>query len=415
MQFLERLSNYCVICFFFVFLSFSNARLPSIDDQIQILGVDNSFDFVSWTANATWIKLTQSAIGTPYYIKLQDQKTVVLESFQLNSEIDKLNQEINNIYSNPTIKDPAANTITLRKALQDTNHRLQDISPFSESILEIQVTTALNDLGLTTGGQPIPWVLYHVTPLPQNLVISKREIIATEANFILTPITTSEATDLENAIDKQLHVSSLVVNIGGLAAYPTMIMQSTSLDWLTNTIGHEWTHIFLGLRPLGNNYNSPELRTMNETTASIAGTEIGNIVMNKYYPGFISENSPSTKLASYDLVTSQPASFDFRAEMHTTRTIVDKLLANGDINGAENYMEKQRKLFWDNGYPIRKINQAYFAFNGSYADTPGGAAGEDPVGPAVRELRKKSSSLKEFLDRISTMTSFAELQKALGK
>ena len=42
-------------------------------------------------------------------------------------------------------------------------------------------------------------------------------------------------------------------------------------------------------------------------------------------------------------------------------------------------MEARREIFWQNGYAIRKLNQAYFAFYGAYADIPGGPAGEDPV------------------------------------
>ena len=45
---------------------------------------------------------------------------------------------------------------------------------------------------------------------------------------------------------------------------------------------------------------------------------------------------------------------------------------------------------------MRKLNQAYFAFYGAYADQPGGAAGEDPVGPAVRALRERSQGLADF-------------------
>jgi hypothetical protein len=62
---------------------------------------------------------------------------------------------------------------------------------------------------------------------------------------------------------------------------------------------------------------------------------------------------------------------------------------------------------------IRKLNQAYFAFHGAYADVPGGAAGEDPVGPAVRALRERSASLEEFVNTIAWMTSFEELQEAI--
>ena len=42
---------------------------------------------------------------------------------------------------------------------------------------------------------------------------------------------------------------------------------------------------------------------------------------------------------------------------------------------------------------------------------PGGAAGKDPVGEAVRNFRSQSSSLAEFVKRIAWITSFERLQK----
>ncbi len=100
--------------------------------------------------------------------------------------------------------------------------------------------------------------------------------------------------------------------------------------------------------------------------------------------------------------------------MRVTRVQVDALLAQGRIDEAEAYMEQRRHVFLDHGYQIRKINQAYFAFYGAYADQPG-AGGQDPVGPAVTALRARSSSLKAFVDRIAWMTSFEQLQRALGE
>jgi len=415
MRNLERISNYIILTVIFFFFSFSNAQLGDIQDHLHILVADHGFDFVTWTANAAWIKLSQSAIAAPRYFTTQEQHQIVIDSMQVTRDIENTSQQINLINSDPDIKDPAVASADLRQKLDTLNKRWDAIAPFAEATLEMQVTTVLDDLGLTSGGQPIPWVLYHVTPLPQNLVISKREKIGAETNYVLTPISVPEANTLENTVDQHLDVSSLVVNIGGLAAYPTMIMRTTALDWLSNTIAHEWTHIYLGQRPLGINYTTPELRTMNETTASIAGTEIGRIVMERYYPELLTQDTPPNQLVSHQTDTTKPPAFDFRAEMHTTRVNADALLAQGKISEAEAYMETQRKVFWDNGYPIRKINQAYFAFYGSYADTPGGAAGEDPVGPAVRALRAQSASLKEFLQRISVMTTFAELQKAVGQ
>ena len=116
-------------------------------------------------------------------------------------------------------------------------------------------------------------------------------------------------------------------------------------------------------------------------------------------------------LPSPSLADTPP--FDFRAEMHETRVHVDALLAQGKIDEAEAYMEQRRQVFLKNGYLIRKLNQAYFAFNGAYADVPGGAAGEDPVGPAVRALRAKSRSLADFVNTIAWMTSFQQLQQAI--
>jgi hypothetical protein len=101
--------------------------------------------------------------------------------------------------------------------------------------------------------------------------------------------------------------------------------------------------------------------------------------------------------------------------MRSTRLAVDQLFAEGKIEAAEEFMDVRRLVFWENGYRIRKINQAYFAFYGAYADEPGGAAGEDPVGAAVRELRARSTSLVDFLRRIAWLSSYEQLQRAVGE
>ena len=122
--------------------------------------------------------------------------------------------------------------------------------------------------------------------------------------------------------------------------------------------------------------------------------------------------------AESDPEPDQPPKFDFRKEMNITRLHADQLLAEGKIEQAEEYMEERRLVFWENGYhSLRRLNQAYFAFHGAYADEPGGAAGtvEDPIGSAVRALRMKSTSLLQFLNRASWITSYADLQQAVGE
>ena len=72
-------------------------------------------------------------------------------------------------------------------------------------------------------------------------------------------------------------------------------------------------------------------------------------------------------------------------------------------------MEARRQVFVNHGYAIRKLNQAYFAFYGGYAAEPGGAAGADPIGPMLRELRAASPSLRDFMRDVAGVTNYDDL------
>ena len=71
-------------------------------------------------------------------------------------------------------------------------------------------------------------------------------------------------------------------------------------------------------------------------------------------------------------------------------------------------------MFIDHGYWIRKLNQAYFAFHGSYADQPG-ASGRDQIGPAVRELRAKTPRIVDFLNAVAPVRSLDDLKRVLAQ
>jgi hypothetical protein len=101
-------------------------------------------------------------------------------------------------------------------------------------------------------------------------------------------------------------------------------------------------------------------------------------------------------------------------EMRETRIRADELLAAGEVDEAEAYMERRREVFVANGYIIRKLNQAYFAFHGAYADQPG-AAGEDPIGPAVQELFARSTDLHTFVNRVAGVTTLDQLEMLLSE
>jgi hypothetical protein len=408
------------VCFIFLAsLALTSSSLPNLDPIALARAYTRNFefDYVSWILNALGVKIGQLALDTSAYLTPQERSDTVREYLQLVDQIQQVGARINDVYADPSMKDPLAATQDLRSQLRALRSRRDQISPLMEAILQSQVSEVAASVGLTLGGQPIPPVLYHSTSLPQALIISPRTAIRQDADISLFPDLTVEQQDrLENQVDQSLNVSSLVVGIGGVGVYPTMVDQTGDLNWLTEVVSHEWTHNFLTLRPLGASYlNSPALRTMNETTASIAGKEIGREVMKRYYPDLLPPEAPASPQQTSPSGESSAPVFDFRVEMHTTRLAVDQLLAAGKVDEAEQYMEQRRIFFWNHGYHIRKLNQAYFAFYGAYADLPGGAAGNDPVGTAVRLLRLDSPSLGSFLNRISWMWSFEQLRQAVSQ
>ena len=395
-------------------------RFSSDTDRTRTFTRQIEFDYPTWVWNAAWVKIEQGLIGAPYSFDRESNKQIIFEYLHVTQQLMEIDYRIEQIFADPNITDKDAATEHLRKQREEVSARQTQLAPFAESILQSQLSEALSALGLTTAGQPIPQVLYHTTPTPRALIVSPRDHIVQIANISILPsLTLDEEIKLEDEVTRSLNVSTLVVGIGGVGVYPTMVMETTDLRWMLDTIAHEWTHNYLNLRPLGLNYSTtPELRTMNETTASIAGNEVGTYVVEKYYPELLG-SSPSRNLISFQPPflpsngLDDPPPFDFRAEMHETRVTADALLADGKIEEAESYMEQRRQLFWQNGYLLRKLNQAYFAFHGAYADVPGGAAGEDPVGPAVRALREKSDSLADFINTIAWMTSFDQLKQAI--
>lgn len=407
---------------FAALFSFSNPSLTDKIERIRVYTRQIEFNYITWTMDAALTKIRTASIDLPYSLDHETQKQIVAEYLRVTQFLLDKEYTLELIYADANVTDKEAASLNLRAEIAGLSSRQHDLAPLAEAILQEQVSEVLAELGLTTLGQAIPNVLFHSTPLPDALIVSPRDRIEQLANISLTTeLALDEQAALESRVDAGLKTSSLVVPIGGVGVYPTMVMQSTDLPWLLTTISHEWTHNYLTLRPLGFLYtNSAELRTMNETTASIAGGEIGALVLKRYYPQLADASSSALGLVAAQIDHPDPGDlprppFDFRAEMHRTRVEVDSLLADGKIEQAEAYMESRRLLFLKNGFLIRKINQAYFAFYGAYADVPGGAAGEDPVGPAVRALRAQSDSLADFVDTIAWMTSLNQLQEALNQ
>jgi len=98
--------------------------------------------------------------------------------------------------------------------------------------------------------------------------------------------------------------------------------------------------------------------------------------------------------------------------MREIRKTVDNYLGRGEFEGAERFMGQKQQYLASMGYYIRKLNQAYFAFHGTYADRPTSIS---PIGLELIKLRGQSASLKDFLNTVSAMSSHEDLKAALNE
>jgi hypothetical protein len=399
-----------------ILLTASAALVLDRRDQVQRFTRQLEFDYLGWTTRALGKKLSQFGLGASGFLSDEDRNQVVLDYLELVREAGRLNGELMSTLADPNLPNPELTARPISEELDSVRKQLEDLKPLAETVLQENVAVVLEDQGLGVGGTPFPPVAFQFSELPVALIVSPRDTIQQDANLHLDPgMNLEDQIDLESQVEDELDVSALVVGIGGLSTYPTMIQETTSIQWLAETIVHEWTHHYLAFRPLGFQYEqSPETRSINETVAGIVGREIGREVLARYYPEFLPDPVPEPEPTSAIGPTPEPPAFDFRAEMRETRLMVDELLAADRINEAEEYMETRRLFFWDHGYRhIRRINQAYFAFYGAYADSPRGEAGEDPIGEAVRAVWDQTQDPAEFLRKMAWITTLEGVEAVL--
>lgn len=312
--------------------------------------------------------------------------------------------------------DLAQKKADLERELETLRGQQAENRPAVERIIEKQVASVLDELAFTTFGQVFPPVSFQFTESPNYLILSPRDRIRVERGEYLDPaMPLSEIEQIENQVAAGLDLSTIIEGTGGFSSYPTMVVEYPVLSWVVETVAHEWTHTYLALRPLGWHYDSsPAMRTINETVASIVGDEVSQMVLDKFYPELVPPSQWQAPLSMRsDWLSSKPVKpeFEFGAFMRETRLKADKLLAEGKTAEAEAYMEARRQELVKQGYAIRKLNQAYFAFHGSYAV---GSGATDPIGGKLRALRLRLASLPVFLNTVAQFDRPEDLDAALS-
>jgi hypothetical protein len=254
------------------------------------------------------------------------------------------------------------------------------------------------------GGEPtvFPPVSFSFTAPPQVLIISPRDRIEVQRYVLLRPNLSPQDVALAEEEAATRDISTLVTPVGGLATYPSMVPDSGSAEASLAAVAHEWVHAYFFFHPLGRAYWADQaMRTINETAAELAGNELGARLAHQLgFPTDPSRLTPGSQAAL------SPRQIEFNTSMRQTRLEVDRLLALGQVTEAEQYMEQRRLELNALGFGVRRLNQAYFAFYGSYAESP---AGSSPLAAEVRSLRDRSASLGDFLRAIAQVSRPGDL------
>ena len=287
-----------------------------------------------------------------------------------------------------------------------------------EEYLESAISAELVDLDLNVFGEFIwPPVDFRIDNPPSVLVISPRDRIERQETVLIAPdIAVADMEDIERSLLEDFDLSAVILRTGGLASYPNVIPSNRDLLPLLEVAAHEWLHAYLFFYPLGRSFFSGgSMVEINETLANLIGDEIGGQVWAD-----LTGNDPPVKPPPAPINPQDeplppepdPSEFDFFRFMRETRVRTDELLAAGDVGGAEQWMEERRVNLNERGYLIRKINQAYFAFNGSYGDSPSSVS---PTARQMWELRQQEEDAAGLLRALRGISSYSEFEELLER
>jgi hypothetical protein len=386
-----------------ILLSMGCAATATFDRNLRAIVAPHVFSITRWELGILPYEVKEAVSGNRGGI-IDDEVALVTQYFSLTERIGALETLLEAAGS-----DRPDDQASLAKELAALEQQRAALTPSVERIISRQVREVLKQQGIYN---PLAGVEVSFPPLdftlqepPRLLVVSPRDRIESIREVTLSQdIRLADIEAIEAEVDR-LGVSSLVVRLGGISTFPTFVSDNGNLRFVIDAVVEEWLHQYLTFTPLGFRYmldatgvsRDYEIATMNETVAGMVSDEVGAMVYDKYYSG--AEDG-----------ASEEKSEEFNREMREIRRTVDDYLARGEVAAAEQFMEGRRQYLVGKGYYLRKLNQAYFAFYGTYADSPTSIS---PIGLEFKKLREQSASVRDFLDRAAVMTSREDLKLSI--
>ena len=380
---------------------------------VEIIASDHLFSIVRWEVKnfpQKWIHILWEAI--PGNKPSREERLVLIDEYlQLARKVQKERDRIEGVLiRRSATKGSAAaakELVPTRDALEQLEREKNAIQGQTEEAVEAEISTLLAEMGFQSRfGLIWPPVDIKFEKPPTLLVLSARDRISLTGSVLLDPeLKGVERDRIEQEILEQHNLSALVDDLAGLATYPNIVSDLYTTRTIMRTAVHEWFHAYFFFKPLGKNLRKNEtMFTLNETVTDILGRELGDIVFERM--------GGDLTISASRYAPAEDINPNFTRVMRETRQRVEELLAEGKIEEAEKYMREQQWFLRLRGYNLRKLNQAYFAFRGRYAESP---ASTSPLGKQLNELRSLLPSAAAFIREISQVASHAEFLELLER
>ncbi|MDP6226128.1 MAG: hypothetical protein QF714_00240 [Dehalococcoidia bacterium] len=344
-----------------------------------------------------WVNKLEDLLPWASTPSREDRIARAVEFFDLGETLRGLEHRLRFPESNAGSPSPEDQGRPLRAEIEEIRERRRHLREGVEETIEGEISAVLATEGFASRiGLIFPPVDTVFSGSPGALILSPRDRIERQLTVLLIPGLDDDVREqIEEQIFQGENMAALVASTGGVATYPSVVSDSGSLHHAVVTTAHEWLHHWFFFQPLGQHFwDSSQMTTLNETAATLGGRAIGDRAFTAMTGERINRDPPP-----------EPVAFDFNAAMRETRVKTEELLAEGNIEEAEAYMEERRQFLAANGSFIRKINQAFFAFHGSYATS---AASISPIDGQLRGLQSRSGTLEEFIKTVGRFGSYRE-------
>ena len=97
------------------------------EEQVRAYTRDIEFDYVSWIFSALWSKISQGTLSVNHYLPPESQHKLVSRYLSLVKQESQAEDQISQVYTDPSVFQPEMQTASLRTNLQTIQGSLETI------------------------------------------------------------------------------------------------------------------------------------------------------------------------------------------------------------------------------------------------------------------------------------------------